>query len=54
VDSTTTLVYYLYEQGFIAFKAGNAGVAAVIQFIVLFFITLFQVRYLERRVTYAG
>jgi len=54
VDSTTTLIYYLYEQGFIAFKAGNAGVAAVIQFIVLFFITLFQIRYLERRVTYAG
>jgi multiple sugar transport system permease protein/sn-glycerol 3-phosphate transport system permease protein len=54
VDSTTTLVYYLYEQGFIAFKAGYAGVASVFQFIVLFVITLVQIRYLERRVTYAG
>lgn len=54
VDSTTTLVYYLYEQGFIAFKAGHAGVAAVFQFVLLFFITLFQIRFLERRVTYAG
>ena len=54
VDSTTTLIYYLYEQGFIAFKAGNAGVAAVFQFVLLFIVTLFQIRYLERRVTYAG
>ena len=54
VDATTTLVYYLYEQGFIAFKAGNAGVAAVFQFVLLFIITLLQIRYLERRVTYAS
>jgi multiple sugar transport system permease protein/sn-glycerol 3-phosphate transport system permease protein len=54
VDATTTMVYYLYEQGFVAFKAGVAGVAAVIQFVVLFTITLIQIRYLERRVTYAG
>jgi multiple sugar transport system permease protein/sn-glycerol 3-phosphate transport system permease protein len=54
VDATSTIVYYLYEQGFIAFKAGNAGVASVLQFIFLFVVTLFQIRYLERRVTYAG
>jgi multiple sugar transport system permease protein/sn-glycerol 3-phosphate transport system permease protein len=54
VDATSTMVYYLYEQGFIAFKAGYAGVAAVLQFVVLFIITLIQIRYLERRVTYAG
>jgi sn-glycerol 3-phosphate transport system permease protein len=54
VDATTTLIYYLYEQGFIAFKAGNAGVASVFQFVVLFVVTLIQIRYIERRVTYAG
>jgi ABC-type sugar transport system permease subunit len=54
VDATSTLIYYLYEQGFIGFKSGRAGVAAVIQFAVLFVITLVQIRYLERRVTYAG
>jgi len=54
IDATTTLVYYLYEQGFIAFKAGNAGVAAVFQFVLLFIITMLQIRYLERRVTYAA
>jgi ABC-type sugar transport system permease subunit len=54
VDATSTMVYYLYEQGFIAFKAGNAGVAAVLQFIFLFAVTLIQIRYVERRVTYAA
>ena len=54
VDATSTLIYYLYEQGFIGFRAGRAGVAAVIQFVVLFVITLVQLRYLERRVTYAA
>lgn len=54
VDATTTLVYYLYEQGFRAFKAGHAGVAAVFQFVLLFIITMIQIRFLERRVTYAG
>lgn len=54
VDATSTLIYYLYEQGFVGFRAGRAGVAAVIQFAVLFAITLIQIRYLERRVTYAG
>jgi multiple sugar transport system permease protein/sn-glycerol 3-phosphate transport system permease protein len=54
IDATTTLIYYLYEVGFIAFKAGHAGVAAVFQFVLLFIITMLQIRYLERRVTYAG
>ena len=54
VDATSTLVYYLYEEGFVGFRAGRAGVAAVIQFVVLFIITLVQLRYIERRVTYAA
>ncbi len=54
VDATTTLIYYLYQQGFVGFNAGRAGVAAVIQFAVLFVLTLLQLRYLEKRVTYAA
>jgi len=54
VDATTTLIYYLYQQGFVGFWAGRAGVAAVIQFAILFMVTLIQLRYVERRVTYAG
>lgn len=52
VDATTTLVYYLYEQGFVGFNAGRAGVSAVVLFILMFIITVLQVRYVERRVSY--
>jgi ABC-type sugar transport system permease subunit len=54
VDATTTLIYYLYEQGFKGFSAGKAGVAAVVQFAFLFLVTWLQLRFVERRVTYAG
>ena len=53
VNATNTLIYYLYEQGFVGFKAGRAGVAAVVIFVILFIITVVQLRYLERRVTYS-
>jgi len=52
VDATTTLIYYLYEQGFVAFNAGRAGVAAVVLFVLLLIMTIVQVRYVERRVDY--
>jgi ABC-type sugar transport system permease subunit len=32
VNATTTLVFYLYEEGFVAFNAGRAGVASVLLF----------------------
>jgi ABC-type sugar transport system permease subunit len=47
------MVYYLYEQGSSP-QGGNAGVAAALQFIFLFVVTLIQIRYIERRVTYAA
>ncbi|GAC1548058.1 MAG: sugar ABC transporter permease [Herpetosiphon sp.] len=53
VDATNTLVFYLYQQGFIGFNAGNAGVAAVILFLLMLAFTVVQLRYAERRVTYA-
>ena len=52
-NATNTLIYYLYEQGFVGFKAGPAGVVAVVIFAILFVITVIQLRYLERRVTYS-
>jgi multiple sugar transport system permease protein/sn-glycerol 3-phosphate transport system permease protein len=52
VNATNTLVYYLYEQGFIAFNAGRAGMAAVLMFAIMLAFTLFQTRYTERRVHY--
>ncbi len=52
VESTTTLIYDLYNQGFVAFNAGRAGADAMVLFVVMLVATVFQVRYVERRVTY--
>jgi multiple sugar transport system permease protein/sn-glycerol 3-phosphate transport system permease protein len=52
VDATNTLVFYMYEQGFVAFNAGRAGVAAVLLFGIMLAFTLVQMRFAERRVTY--
>jgi ABC-type sugar transport system permease subunit len=52
VNATNTLIYYLYEQGFINFNAGNAGVAAVVLFGAMLAFTLVQMRYTENQVTY--
>jgi multiple sugar transport system permease protein/sn-glycerol 3-phosphate transport system permease protein len=53
VDSTTTLIYYLYQEGFVGFNAGRAGVAAVLLFGIMFAFTVVQMRYTERNVHYA-
>jgi ABC-type sugar transport system permease subunit len=53
VNATTTLIYYLYQEGFVGFNAGRAGVAAVVLFLAMLTITLVQLRYTERTVTYA-
>ena len=52
VDSTTTLIYYVYQQGFVAFNAGRASAAAIILFVAMLGITLAQVRWAERQVQY--
>ncbi|CAN5618903.1 sugar ABC transporter permease [soil metagenome] len=53
IDATTTLIYYLYQQGFVGFNAGRAGVAAVVLFGAMLAFTLIQMRYTERSVHYA-
>jgi multiple sugar transport system permease protein/sn-glycerol 3-phosphate transport system permease protein len=52
VDATNTLVYYLYEEGFIAFNAGKSGMAAVLLFVLLLVFTVVQMRTSEKRVHY--
>lgn len=44
VNSTTTLIYYLYQQGFVGFNAGRAGVAAIVLFLIMLVFTLVQFR----------
>lgn len=53
VNATNTLIYYLYELGFVAFQAGRAGVVAVVMFVIMLVLTVIQLRYVERGVHYA-
>ena len=54
VNSTNVLVYRLYEQGFTEIQNyGRASVVATVLFVIMFIITLIQLRTLERRVSYA-
>lgn len=52
IDATTTLIYYLYQEGFVGFNAGRAGVAAILLFGAMLAFTLIQMRYIEGRVHY--
>lgn len=52
VSATTTLIYQLYSEGFVAFHAGRAGVYAMILFAFMLALTVAQLRFVERRVTY--
>lgn len=52
VDSTNTLIYFVYEQGFIAFNAGRSAAAAMVLFALMFGVTWLQLRYTEQRVHY--
>jgi ABC-type sugar transport system permease subunit len=52
VIATTTLIYHLYELGFVSYDAGQAGVVAMVLFTIMLVLTLIQLRYLEQRVNY--
>ena len=52
-NTTTTLVYYLYQEGFVAFNAGRAGVASVVLFVMMLVFTIVQMRYSENNVHYS-
>ena len=52
VESTNTLIYYVYEQGFIALNAGRSAAASLVLFALMMVITLVQLRFTEQRVHY--
>lgn len=52
VDATNTLVYHLYEEGFVAFHAGRAAAIAMVLFVLMLAITVIQLRVVERNVHY--
>jgi len=54
INSTNVLIYRLYEQGFTEIQNyGRASVVATLLFVIMFIVTLIQLRTLERRVSYA-
>jgi ABC-type sugar transport system permease subunit len=53
VDSTNTLIFYFYEQGFVNFNAGRAAASSLLLFVIMFGVTMVQLRYSERKVHYA-
>lgn len=50
--ATTTLVYKVYNDGFIGLDVGGAAAQSVILMIVIMVITFFQFRFVERKVHY--
>ncbi|MDP9354809.1 MAG: sugar ABC transporter permease [Chloroflexota bacterium] len=52
VDATNTLIYYVYEQGFIDFNAGRSAAASLVLFVLMMIVTLVQLRFAEERVHY--
>lgn len=50
--ASTTLIYYLYELGFVSYDAGDAGVVALVLFLIMLVFTVVQLRYVERNVHY--
>ena len=53
VIATTTLLYEYYNQAFVGFHAGTAAVYAITLFVLMLVLTIVQLRYVERRVTYS-
>ncbi|WP_203453833.1 carbohydrate ABC transporter permease [Jiangella aurantiaca] len=52
-DATTTLSWYVYQQGFRASDAGSAAAAAMLLFVILLVVTGLQTRFVQRKVHYA-
>ncbi|NGP44881.1 sugar ABC transporter permease [Bacillaceae bacterium SIJ1] len=52
INSTNTLVYYIYEYGFRFFKIGYASAAGVILLVMLAILTIAYFKLMERKVHY--
>lgn len=53
LGSTTTLMYQIYQEGFVNGRAGYASAGATILFVLLLVVTVVQLRFVERKVHYA-
>lgn len=50
--ATTTLSWFIYDQGFRNFDAGYAAAGGMVMFLILLVVTAVQLRFVERRVHY--
>ncbi|WP_240675545.1 carbohydrate ABC transporter permease [Cellulomonas endophytica] len=53
LGSTTTLMYQIYQEGFVTGRAGYASAGATVLFVLLLAVTAVQMRFVERKVHYA-
>ncbi|MGH3585571.1 MAG: carbohydrate ABC transporter permease [Pseudonocardia sp.] len=53
LEGTTTMMYQIYLEGFASGRAGYSSAIATILFLVLFAVTVLQLRFVERKVHYA-
>lgn len=53
LEGTTTMMYQIYQQGFVAGTAGYSSAIATILFLVLLAVTLLQLKFVERKVHYS-
>lgn len=51
-NSTLVYVYYLWQNAFCWFKMGYASALAYVLFVIIFIVTLIQMKFLGQRVTY--
>lgn len=51
-EATTTLIYKVYNDGFIGLNLGSSSAQSVILMAVVMFLTILQFRYVDRRITY--
>lgn len=52
LNSTTTMVLYIYNLAFQQFKMGRAAAATVVLFAIIFVVTLLQLKVLNKKVEY--
>ncbi|MFS0781077.1 sugar ABC transporter permease [Bacillus sp. 1P06AnD] len=50
--ATTTIVYYLYQEGFVSLRLGYASVLAYVLFFIIFIISIIQKKFLGKETTY--
>jgi multiple sugar transport system permease protein len=51
-ESTTVVIYYLYQLAYVEHKMGRASALAFILFLIIFAITYFQKKFTAKRVHY--